>query len=206
MALWQVYLSGLVADPEPCVRRKGRLQSLYLAQSVLDGSCGLLAVLQAAMVLGGFSRAQVLALPTSRHPVLRRLWKQAQATYFHGATATQMIAYVDAFSPQLTARIIRPRRIGHIGRLVQAILDAGAVPIAGFTGRGFSHWALVIGMERNAQGRPLALLLLDPSVAEPLFGLFNARMELGAGAVQYATPDSLSAVRLCELVIVQHGI
>jgi hypothetical protein len=183
------------------------VEELHWSQATLDGSCGLLAVLQAAMLLTGISRAQIFAMHTTRHPMLRRFWKSARVSYFEGATAVQLVGHVKAFQPRLVARAIRLRRLVHAGMLVRTILDAGAVPIAGFAGVGFSHWSLVIGLERDAHGAFTAILLLDPSVPPPTLALFNARLELGGRRARYAKSGEESCpVRLIDLVIVRRAI
>ena len=206
MRLRQVFLRGVVADPHPCVRIRGRLDELHLSQATIDGSCGLIAVLQAAMLLAGISRAQILALTTTRQLMLRRFWKSASASYFHGATAMQLVGHVGAFEPKLRGRAIRLRRLAHAGMLVQTLLDAGTVPIAGFSGVGFSHWSLVIGLERDARGAFTAILLLDPSVPPPTLALFNARLDLGERRARYAKfGEEPCLVRLVEFVVVRRA-
>lgn len=206
MRLRQVFLRGVVADPHPCVVVRGHLEELHWSQATLDGSCGLLAVLQAAMLLAGISRAQILAMHTTRHPMLRRFWKSARVSYFEGATAVQLVGHVRAFEPKLRARAIRLRRLAHAGMLVRTMLDAGAVPIAGFAGAGFSHWSLVIGLERDARGAFTAILLLDPSVPPPTLALFNARLELGERRARYAKSGEESCpVRLIDLVVMRRA-
>jgi hypothetical protein len=158
------------------------------------------------MLLAGVSRAQILAMHTTRHPMLRRFWTSVGATYFDGATAMQLVGHARAFEPKLRARAIRLRRLAHAGLLVQTLLDAGAVPIAGFVGADFSHWALVIGLERDTRGAFTAILLLDPSVPPPTLALFNARLELGERRARYAKPGEESCpVRLIEFVVVRRA-
>ena len=208
MALQQFYVHGVIAGPEPCywanARGAQRLHTLALAQSELDGSCGVVCVLQAAMVLCGLPRTSVVALATTREPMLRRLWQLAHLRYFHGTTPADLVECVGAFAPRLTARVRRVRSNRWTASLVRTSIDGGAVPIVGFAGARFSHWALIVGLELDAESSGSTLLLLDPGFPEPAMGIYNARLQLDIELVQYVKPGQTpTAVRLSEIVLVQ---
>ena len=161
-----------------------RYEDLYLTQSTLDSSCGLICVLQAAMVLCQIPRSQVIGLTTSKRDPLRGLWRLARETYFEGTTEPEIKAYVDAFSPTLSHTTITSHSAKRLGLLVTKAVRAGHIPMVRFENTVWCHWALVTGVEVTAgQSLPRALLLLDPSAPRPLGSFYNARLELQVDAL-----------------------
>jgi hypothetical protein len=220
--LQHLFVTGVVAatDIHYIARTsKGlRHQNLYLPQSMLDSSCGLLCVLQAAMLLCGLRRTKVEGLTTAKRAPLRGLWRLAREAYFDGTSEAEIESYVNAFSPTLTCTTVTSQSAKRLGPMVAKAVRAGHVPMVRFDSQHWCHWAFVIGVESMAgESFPRALLLLDPSASQPWGSFYNARLELQtkAGAsVRAKRPYTLPyrfvtgeawAVRLNGLVIVKRG-
>ena len=220
--LQHLFITGVIAatDIQYAARTsKGlRHEGLYLPQSLADRSCGLLCVLQAAMLLCELPRTQVAAITTAKREPLRVLWRLAREAYFEGTTESEIEAYVNAFSPALTCTTVTSQSAKRLGPLIAKAIRAGHVPMVRFDSQHWCHWALVVGTEVMAgQSLPRALLLLDPSASQPWGSFYNARLELQAKAgasVRAKRPYTLPyrfvtgeawAVRLNGLVIVKRG-
>lgn len=195
-----------------------RLEDLYLPQSLADRSCGLLCVLQAAMLLCELPRARIAAISSAKREPLRGLWRLAQEAYFEGTTEAEIEAYVNAFTPVLSCTTVTSQSAKRIGPLVAKAVRASFVPMVRFDTQHWCHWALITGIEVMAgESLPRALLLLDPSASQPWGSFYNARLELQtkAGAsVRAKRPYTLPyrfvtgeawAVRLNGLVVVKRG-
>lgn len=195
-----------------------RHEDLYLTQSMLDSSCGLICVLQAAMLLYQLPRARVEALTTTKHQALRRLWLVARETYFEGTTEPEIEAYVKAFSPTLTCTTVTSHSAKRIGLLVAKAVRTGQAPMVRFESTQWCHWAFITGIETfGSESVPRAFLMLDPSAAQPRGSFYNARLELQAKAglsKRARTPHNLAltystgeawAVRLNGLVVINRG-
>ena len=220
--LQHIFIAGVICatNIKYAVRStKGlRYDDLYITQSMLDSSCGLVCVLQAAMVLCEIPRAQAVALTAARRKPLRALWLVARETYFEGTTETEIQAYVHALSPNLTCTSVTTQSAKRIGQLVAAAVRAGHVPMVRFESKYWCHWALVTGIELKAgQSLPCAFLTLDSSASQPLGSFYNARLDLQAkrGNSVRAKPlhtlpyrfvtGYACTVRLNGLVIIQRG-
>ena len=195
-----------------------RHEDLYLTQSMLDSSCGLICVLQAAMLLCHLPRARVEALTTTKREPLRRFWNVARETYFEGTTEHEIEAYVEAFSPALTSTSVTSNSVKRIGLLVAKAVRSGHAPMVRFESKRWCHWAFVTGIETfGSESVPRAFLMLDPSAAQPRGSFYNARIELQAKAglsIRARTPHNLGltystgeawAVRLNGLVVIKRG-
>ena len=193
-------------------------EDLYFTQSMLDSSCGLICVLQAAMLLYQLPRARVEALTTTKREPLRRLWAVARETYFEGTTEPEIEAYVKAFSPTLTCTTVTSHSANRIGLLVAKAVRSGQAPMVRFESMQWCHWAFVTGIETfGSESVPRAFLMLDPSAAQPRGSFYNARLELQvkAGLSKRArTPHNLGLtystgeawpVRLNGLVVIKRG-
>ena len=195
-----------------------RYEELYVTQSMLDGSCGLICVLQAVMLLCQLPRARIEALTTTRREPLRRLWQVARETYFEGTTEPEIEAYVEAFSPTLTCTTVTSHSAKRIGLLVAKAVRSGQAPMVRFESMQWCHWAFVTGIETfGSESVPRAFLMLDPSAAQPRGSFYNARLELQAKAglskrartphnlvLTYSTGEAW-AVRLNGLVVIKRG-
>lgn len=195
-----------------------RHEDLYLRQSMLDSSCGLICVLQAAMLLCQLPRARVEDLTTTRREPLRRLWQVARETYFEGTTEPEIEAYVDAFSPTMTCTTVTSHSAKRIGLLVEKAVRSGQAPMVRFESMQWCHWAFVVGIEIfGSESVPRAFLMLDPSAAQPRGSFYNARLELQPKArlskrartphnlvLTYSTGEAW-AVRLNGLVVIKRG-
>jgi hypothetical protein len=63
-------------------------------------------------------------------------------------------------------------------------LQQGHPVIMGHYGLSFDHWSTVIGYEADDAGRPICLLLLDPSGPEPAVAVWNAVLDIqGSGGI-----------------------
>lgn len=195
-----------------------RYEDLYLTQSMLDSSCGLICVLQAAMLLCHLPRARVEALTTTKREPLRRFWQLARETYFEGTTETEIEALVDAFAPALNCAIVTSNSVKRIGLLVAKAVRSGHAPMVRFESKQWCHWALITGIESvGSESMPRAFLMLDPSAAQPRGSFYNARLDLQAKAElskRATTPHNLGlkygtseawAVRLNGLVVIKRG-
>lgn len=195
-----------------------RNEDLYLTQSMLDSSCGLICVLQAAMLLCQLPRARVEALTTTKHQALRRLWQVARETYFEGTTELEIEAYVKAFSPTLACTTFTSHSAKRIGLLVAKAVRFGQAPMVRFESMQWCHWAFVTGIETfGSESVPRAFLMLDPSAAQPRGSFYNARLDLRAKAglsKRARTPHNLGltystgeawAVRINGLVVIKRG-
>ena len=220
--LQHTFISGLTANTNikyAIQTSKGmRHDDLYLTQSMLDSSCGLICVLQAAMLLYQLPRARVEALTTTKHQALRRLWQVARETYFEGTTEPEIDAYVKAFSPTLTCTTFTSHSAKRIGLLVAKAVRSGYAPMVRFESKQWCHWAFVVGISTvGSESSPRALLMLDPSAAPPRGTFYNACLELQvkAGLSKRArTPHNLVltyntgeawAVRLNGAVVIKRG-
>ena len=220
--LQHTFIAGLSANTSiqyAIQTSKGvRHQDLYLTQSMLDSSCGLICVLQAAMLLYQLPRARVEALTTTKHQALRRLWQVARETYFEGTTEPEIEAYVKAFSPTLTCTTVTSHSAKRIGLLVAKAVRSGQAPMVRFESMQWCHWAFVTGIETfGSKSVPRAFLMLDPSAAQPRGSFYNARLDLQpkAGLTKRArTPHNLGltystgeawAIRLNGLVVIKRG-
>ena len=195
-----------------------RYEDLYLTQSMLDSSCGLICVLQAAMLLCQLPRARVEALTTTRREPLRRFWQVARETYFEGTTEPEIEAYVKAFSPTLTCTTVTSHSAKRIGLLVAKAVLSGQAPMVRFESTQWCHWAFVVGISTmGSESVPRGLLMLDPSAAQPRGSFYNACLDLQAKAglsKRARTPHNLGltyslgeawAVRLNGLVVIKRG-
>lgn len=220
--LQQTFIAGLAASHsiQYAVRTsKGiRHEDLYLTQSMLDSSCGLICVLQAAMLLCQLPRTRVEALTTTRREPFRRLWTVALETYFEGTTEPEIETYVNVFSPTLACTTVTSHSAKRIGLLVAKAVRAGHAPMVRFESKFWCHWAFVTGIETlGGESMPRAFLMLDPSAAEPKGSFYNARLELQGQAklsIRARTPHNLGltystgeawAVRLNGLVVIKRG-
>ena len=195
-----------------------RHEDLYLTQSMLDSSCGLICVLQAAMLLCQLPRSRAEALTTTRREPLRRFWQVARETYFEGTTEPEIEAYVKAFSPTLTCTTFTSHYARRIGLLVAKAVRSGQAPMVRFESMQWCHWAFVTGFETfGSESVPRAFLMLDPSAAQPRGSFYNARLELQAKAglskraktphnlvLTYSTGEAW-AVRINGLVVIKRG-
>ena len=220
--LQHLFVTGVIAttDIQYSARTsKGlRHQDLYLPQSLADRSCGLLCVLQSAMLLCELPRTQVASIATAKREPLRGLWRLAREAYFEGTTEAEIEAYVNAFSPALTCTTVTSQSAKRLGPLVAKAVRAGHVPMVRFDSPHWCHWATISGVEVMAgESLPRALLLLDPSASQPWGSFYNARLELqtkAGSSVRAKRPYTLPyrfvtgearAVRLNGLVIVKRG-
>ena len=220
--LQHTFISGLTANTNikyAIQTSKGmRHDDLYLTQSMLDSSCGLICVLQAAMLLFQLPRTRVEALTTTKHQALRRLWQVARETYFEGTTEPEIEAYVKAFSPTLTCTTVTSHSAKRIGLQVAKAVRSGQAPMVRFESMQWCHWAFVTGIETfGSESVPRAFLMLDPSAAQPGGSFYNARFDLQAKAglsKRARTPHNLGltystgeawAVRLNGLVVIKRG-
>ena len=220
--LQHTFIAGLSANTSiqyAIQTSKGmRHEDLYLTQSMLDSSCGLICVLQAAMLLYQLPRARVEALTTTKHQALRRLWQVARETYFEGTTEPEIESYVKAFSPTLTCTTVTSHSAKRIGLLVAKAVRSGHAPMVRFESMQWCHWAFVTGIETfGSESVPRAFLMLDPSAAQPRGSFYNARLELQANAgmskrtraphnlgLTYSTGEAW-VVRLNGLVVIKRG-
>ena len=220
--LQHLFITGVIAatDIQYVARAsKGRrYEGLYLPQSLADRSCGLLCVLQAAMLLCELPRTQVAAITTAKREPLRGLWRLAREAYFEGTTEAELEAYVNAFSPTLTCTTVNSQSAKRLGPMIAKAIRAGHVPMVRFDSQHWCHWALITGIEVMAgESLPRALLLLDPSASQPWGSFYNTRLELqtkGGASVRAKRPYTLPyrfvtgeawGVRLNGLVIVKRG-
>lgn len=220
--LQHLFIAGVVAatDIQYSVRTsKGqRYQDLYLPQSLADRSCGLLCVLQAAMLLCELPRTQVATIAKAKREPMRGLWRLAREAYFEGTTESEIEAYVNAFSPALTCTTVTSQSVKRLGPLVAKAVRAGHVPMVRFDSHHWCHYALISGIEvMPGESLPRALLLLDASASQPWGSFYNARLELqpkAGSSVRAKRPYTLPyrfvtgeawAVRLNGLVIVKRG-
>lgn len=193
-----------------------RYQDLHIPQSALDGSCGLVCVLVAVMVLLGIPRARIEGIAQTKREPLRTLWQLGRETYFAGTEEPDIQRFIATF-PNLTCDTVTTRSTKRIGSAAATAVGDNQVPMVRFTTRNWSHWAIVIGVEIMPGERvPRALLLLDPSAPRPWCSQFNARLELrakpksGRFSPPYVLPyrysdGDLHAAHLQGLVVVQRS-
>jgi len=200
--------------------RRVRWDDLHITQSELDGACGLVCILQCAMILGGLRRNDVEDISNSKSGPLHVLWKLASSAYFKGSNEQQIEGFIGAFKPRLRSKTVEGSNVKELAQEIADAIDAGHVPILGIENRSIKHWTLVIGYERESgKNKPLALLCLDASNSRPPWSVFyNARCslqptEFGKNRkpkrypLRYASVDGgLCNVRLNGLVIVKRGL
>ncbi len=216
------FVAGLRADTEleyAMVGSRVRWNDLHITQSELDGACGIVCTLQCAMILAGFKRRDVEEIAGAKSGPLKALWQLARRAYFTGTDEREIEHLVAVFAPRLQSRTVPGSHTKQLAQEIVAAIEAGHVPMLGIQTRGWSHWTLVIGFERqHGKAQALTLLCLDASDSRPPWGVFyNARCELKASeygengkpkrySLRYATTDGeVHTVRLNALVIVQRG-
>ena len=218
------FVEGLRADTnvEYAIQGKRRLRwdDLHIQQSELDGACGIVCVVQAAMILAGIRRDDAEEMSSAKTGPLHSLWKLASSTYFKGTTDRQVEDFVGAFKPQLKCRTSTKRSTKDLAQEIADAIDAGHVPILAVESGSWRHWTLAIGVERESgKKKPLALLCLDASDSRPPWGVFyNARCALQPSEygknrkpkkynLRYSSADGgLHRVRLHGLVVVTRGL
>ena len=198
-------------------RADDRLDDLHCSQAFMDGACGLMCVLQAALVLTGMPRTRIAKLPAVRAGPLLRLWTVAREVYFEGTVEADIVEMVEAFGPVLQAEPLVSTSVRRIGAAVTKAIRAGHVPMVRFESRVWCHWATVIGIETLAgETTPRALLTLDPSASPPWGAFYNARLELKAKATGLRSDRVFSrpyrfitgeawAVRLLGMVVIKRA-
>ena len=217
------FIDGIRADTEVEYAIQGsrrvRWNDLHIQQSELDGACGIVAVLQSAMVLAGVRRKDVEEIASVKSGPLHSLWTIAKRAYFTGTAAADIERLIAAFGPRLHCTTIQGSNTRLIAAEAALAIEAGHVPILAIHSSTWRHWTLVVGIEQEAsKSRPLALLCLDASDARPPWGtFFNARCALQASeyglngkakkyALRYSNTDGqVDLVQLHGLVIVKKG-
>ncbi len=222
-ALTHRFMAGIRADTEVEYAIQGsrrvRWNDLHIQQSELDGACGIVAVLQAAMVLAGVKRKDVEEIASVKSGPLHALWTFAKRNYFTGTAAPDIERLVAAFGPRLHCTTIQGSNARLIAAEAAQAVGSGHAAILAIHSSTWRHWTLVVGIEQQAsKSRPLALLCLDASDARPPWGtFFNARCALRASeygknqkpkkyALRYSNTDGqVDLVQLHGLVIVKRG-
>ena len=222
-ALQHLFLAGIRADTDVQYAIQGsrrvRWNDLHIQQSELDGACGIVAVLQAAMVLAGVKRKDVEEIASVKSGPLHALWTFAKRNYFTGTAASDIERLIAAFGPRLHCTTIQGSNTRIIAAEAALAIAAGHTPILGIHSSTWRHWTLVLGIEMEAgKSRPRSLLCLDASDARPPWGTyFNARCALRISeygqsgkakkyALRYSNTDGqVDLVQLHGLVIVKRG-
>jgi hypothetical protein len=193
-----------------------KYQDLFMPQSSLDGSCGLISVTCASAVLLGIPRNRIERMATTTRDPLRALWLEARATYFDGTEEHDIERYVSVL-PGLTCDTVQTTSARRIGGITAKAIASGGVPMVRFTSRNWSHWATVIGVESASdESLPRALLMLDASAPRPWGSFYNARLDLrtksstGRFRKPYGLPyryceGDLHAVHLQSVVVIQRA-
>jgi hypothetical protein len=223
VALQHLFMAGIRADTEVEYAIQGsrriRWADLHITQSELDGACGIVAVLQSAMVLLGVKRKDVEKIASIKSGPLHTLWNLARRDYFTGTTEQELERLIGVFAPRLRSKTVLGSNTRLIAKEIGLAIEAGHVPILGIHSRTWRHWVLAIGVEiETGKSRPRALLCLDPSDSRPELGVFyTARCALQASeyglngkakkyALRYSNTDGqVNAVQLHGLVIVKRG-
>ena len=174
-ALQHLFLAGIRADTDVQYAIQGsrrvRWNDLHIQQSELDGACGIVAVLQAAMVLAGVKRKDVEEIASVKSGPLHALWTFAKRNYFTGTAASDIERLIAAFGPRLHCTTIQGSNTRIIAAEAALAIAAGHTPILGIHSSTWRHWTLVLGIEMEAgKSRPRSLLCLDASDARPPWG------------------------------------
>lgn len=206
------YVPGIRGDADVRYASNGskgvRWNDAHLSQSPLDRSCGLHSFLQAAMILTGIPRRQVMRLSEATRGPLAKLWALARDHYFAGATRQDIAEYCQCFAPDLYCTSFASSNPARAGKAALAAVTAGHVLLVRFDGPGeWSHWLTVVGIELSEDGsRVRALLALDPAASAPWIALSNARLHLDVPTGKALPYRYFSGehwlVRLREVVVV----
>ena len=160
------------------VKRRVVWDALHLVQSELDGACGPLCAIQAAMILTGFRRKAVEKIAQTKSGELHGFWKLAQREYFNGTTAEDLERLIAVF-PTLRSKVIAGHSVKRIGRAIAKAINCGHVAILGVENEDWSHWTLVVGIERvGKKSQPQTLLCLDSSDGAPWGVMYSSRCAL----------------------------
>lgn len=222
-AIQHRFMAGIRADTDVQYAVQGsrrlRWNDLHIQQSELDGSCGIVAVLQAAMVLLGVKRKDVEEIASVKSGPLHALWTLAKRDYFKGTSEQEIEKLVGVFAPHLRSKTVLGSNTRLIANEIALAIESNHIPILGLHSSTWRHWTLVIGIEQQtSKSRPLALLCLDASDSRPPWGVFyNARCALQASefdksrkakryALRYSNTDGeVHLLRLHGLVVVKRG-
>ena len=198
------FVAGLRADTEleyAIVGSRVRWNDLHIQLSELDGACGIVCTLQCTMILAAFKRRDVEEIASAKAGPLKALWQLARRAYFKGTDEQEIERLVAVFAPRLQSRTVPASHTKHLAQEIVAAIEAGDVPILGIETRGWSHWTLVIGFERqHGKSQALSLLCLDAGYSRPWGIFYNARCALQASeygengkpkrySLRYATTD-----------------
>lgn len=204
------FVAGLRAQREvEYLNASSRLQKLHLAQAE-DELCGPLALAQAVMLVCGWSRATVGNLATRQEP-MRTFWRRAMEYQSDGTSESDLSALAALLAPAIEFQVSKTASATRIASLVADAIDQGHVPLIRYTTNRFSHWCMIAGHERAADGSRSALLALDTDMPCPWAVLFNCRVELrphSRKAYPYAirgTDGELWYAKLDSVCIVRRG-
>ncbi len=180
----QRFLSGLRSHGDVqyaiSVKRRVVWDALHLVQSELDGACGPFCAIQAAMILTGLRRKAVEEIAQAKSGELRDFWKLARREYFNGTT-TQDLQRLIAVFPALRSKVVTGHKVKRIGPAIAKAIKNGHVAILGVENDDWSHWTLVVGVERvGKKSLPQALLCLDSCDGAPWGVLYSSRCALAA--------------------------
>lgn len=150
----------------------GRFQSLHMDQADHDW-CGPWSLMQAAMLLCGWSR-QVVANPGTAREPWRTFWNHVQADCNDGTDESDLAALAALLAPSIQVQVTKTASARRIAALVEAAIENGDVPLLRSTTKRWSHWSMVSGIAIGTDGVPTSLLLLDTSIDAPWAVAYNA--------------------------------
>jgi hypothetical protein len=178
--LQQRFFPSLRLGLTPTVSRAKRGSSpFHCRQGEWDGACGLHCAVMALALLGRI--ATVKAFSKQRRGISARLWQTAQGTYFDGMSTDDMVAAMLSLDADLHVKQMDGRH-REILDFTRSELAAGKLVIVGWRNpeRTVDHWVLAIGVEGIQSGRtftPHTLLVMDPSLGEPVMCGYNGRLQ-----------------------------
>ncbi|MBN8505534.1 MAG: hypothetical protein J0L58_13775 [Burkholderiales bacterium] len=183
MTTTQVYVSGIRAEGELQYQARSgsstRWSPLHLPQSPLDRACGVHAIGIAVAIVTRAPRALLENLAEASRGPWRAFWEQARVLYFEGSTAKDLQRCA-ATLDNVSTRVVRTESPEKLYRVCLAAIEVGGVPLLDLDGPTIAHWTVVLGTE-SRDGKPSALLALDPSVGAPWAAFTNARFDLTRG-------------------------
>lgn len=158
---------------------------VFVAQSELDGACGL-HVFTTILVILNLAKSDALRdMNRRKFGVPAIVFAAFKHTYFDGVEADEYVTILESLDLplQITLRTDKDKsKSGSLDAFVVDCLMRGelvAIALASVNNRRTKHWVLGIGVEGAVCGRdsiPDGLQLLDPSASEPHFRAYNARL------------------------------
>lgn len=164
-------------------QRRQEPMSCFMAQSLLDGACGLHVAAMLLVILNVAKASAMHNMSCRKYGVAAEVWQAFAPTYFTGIHALQWVTIMETLQLPLEFKASYGNAVSLDADAVRWLMrgDLVALTFASVDHQRTNHWALAVGVEGLARGEhhyPQRMLLLDPSAGEPVFNSYNARFAL----------------------------